>query len=394
VLARMQQSSGLTPTGQPDVAFLNAVLSATPGAAGGTFRGQLIQLVADHAGLDLSGALSVEFDGTLAAASAADFSPGGVRTIRIGPTGFTSYAVLLGALRARLAARAPAATVATSFTAGTLSNPAKQREAITFNQAKLSDPRSIRLVQGTILAPVTGRWDVATVRQVAADQAVAGRAGDGKLDQPTVEAIVNELIVNSAQTGALQVIVDYFDLDRTHAFQVRFEPQQLTTPTGSRPNAQTLRPTAQVGTGGTVQIFPAGFAQPFAGLVHTVAHELGHVDQVFRGIASDDLREFLSECIELESQGMPEELIETPAEITAMIARTGPPATPGFVDDTISMFQHWQALTTAERTANVARYRQIRTIVFDRIRNRTSPAQQASLGPLVLLLLAGDLGIP
>jgi hypothetical protein len=393
-LARLQQSSGLTPSGQPDVAFLNAVLSSMTGATGGTFRAELIQLVADHAGLDLSGALSVEFDASLAAASAVDFSPGGVRTIRIGPAGFASYAVLLGALRTRLGTRAPAATVASSVTAGTLSSPVKQQEAITFNAAKLTDPRSIRLVQGTILAPVSGRWDVATVRQIAADQIVAGRAGDGKLDQATVEAIATELITNSAETGALQVIVDYYDLDRTHAFQVRFEPQQLTTAGGSQPNAQTLRPTAQVGTGGTVQIFPVGIAQPFAGLVHTLAHELGHVDQVFHGIASDELREFLSECIELESKGMPEELIETPAEITAMIGNTGPPATAGFVDDLMAMLRHWRALTTAERIVNVARYRQVRTLVFDRIRTRATPAQQTSLRPLVLLLQSADLGIP
>ena len=67
-----------------------------------------------------------------------------------------------------------------------------------------------------------------------------------------------------------------------------------------------------------MRVYPGAFKQSFAGLVHTMAHELGHVQQVIGGITSEAVREFLSDSIEVESKGMPESPVGSVADIQAI----------------------------------------------------------------------------
>ena len=201
--------------------------------------------------MDLSAALAVVFDPTLRAASARDAEPGGVPTIRLGPTGFTNSQALVAEIRKQLAVQV-AATPATAVPATVLPSAAKQRDAIAFNKSKLNDQRSIRMVQGFTGAVATGTWDRDSVRHVALFQQSGGRTATGRLDAASFEALVTALIQGSHQNAALHLIVDYFALNAAHTYSLRFEPNQLVRATGSRPNAQTLRPTSGVGTGGAI----------------------------------------------------------------------------------------------------------------------------------------------
>lgn len=105
----------------------------------------------------------------------------------------------------------------------------------------------------------------------------------------------------------------------------------------------------------TVRIGPAAFAQGYAGLVHTIAHELEHVRQRRAGIANQNLREFLAEAIEIMSVGMFRESLA------------------GFMDDAGRALFHWNSLPVAEQRANRDRFIQVR----DRVRERFNAASAA-----------------
>ena len=188
-VAQLKKALGVTaPTGDTGAPFLDLVLrNAT--ATAPAMRSQLIHLVVDHAGLDVSAALSVVYDPTATAASAVDWSPGGVASIRLGNASFASYATMVAEIRKQLAVRPPAAAAPTAVPAAVLKDATQQRDAIAFNAAKLGDRRSILLVQGATGSPASGRWDTDAVRHIAMRQQALGQAGDGRLDQATFEAV-------------------------------------------------------------------------------------------------------------------------------------------------------------------------------------------------------------
>ena len=272
---------------------------------------------------------------------------------------------------------------------GRAQGPDGQQDAIAFNRAKLSDKRSIRIVEGLFGAKVTGAWSADAVRHIAAKQAETGYKPNGKLELPTLEFVSAMLNGQNEQDAALQVLIDYFDLDRAHAWDVHYVATQ---PSGKRANAHAQTLAIANGVGGVVEIYPAGVMQPLAGLVHTLAHELGHVEQRVAGIASDAVREFLSEGIEIESKGMPEESIESDADIDLMI-QGKPTGSPGFITDAGQMMNAWDAMTQTEKAANHARYKQLRAIIVARIGQGTR-TQQTKLAPFVARLQRADAGIP
>jgi hypothetical protein len=385
-LARLQQQLHLTPTGKADEAFFDALLKILGKTHGQ--RSLFIHMVVDRAGLDVSSALSVVYDGALTAAGDIQSFDGGVTEIKLGDGAFASYATMLAEIRKQLG-KTPAAGAVSAVGAAVLKDPKDQQAAIAFNKAKLSDKRSIRIVQGLMGAKATGTWDADSVRHIAAKQAGAGYKADGKLELPTMEFVNALLIGNNEQDAALQVLIDYYDLDRAHAWDVRFMPQPTAGP-GARAHAQTLG--VANGLGGVVEIYPLGTMQPYAGLVHTLAHELGHVEQRLQGIASDAVREFLSEGIEIESKGMPEEHIESEADIDLMV-QGKPVSSPGFITDCGQLMNAWDGMTLTEKTANVARFRQLRTMIVAHI-GRGSTTQQAKLAGFIRRLQNADAGIP
>src|SRR5690606_16262697 len=97
---------------------------------------------------------------------------------------------------------------------------------------------------------------------------------------------------------AIWLIIDGHNLPTRGLTSIRYDP------TLNDSNAETAGP---IPGNSTVRIGPPGFAQGYAGLVHTIAHELEHVRQRREGIANQNLREFLAEAIEIMSVGMLQE---------------------------------------------------------------------------------------
>lgn len=377
-LARAQRSISLPATGKADVRFLDSMLGLVgPTAA---WRSALIHLVVDHANLNVSAALSVVHEPSLAAASARQTSPGGVSTIQIGNRGFASYRVMVGEIGKQLAARTAASPV-TAVPAATLTDPTSQKIAIALNQNTLDDPRSIRLLQGALKSRVTGKWDVDLVRHIAAKQQTLGLSlSGGILWERTFSTIVTEMITNGERDSVLHLIVDYYNLDRSHAFNIVFNPNAP----NATDNAQTLY-LGGVGTPGVVHIYPPAFAGSFPGLVHTVAHELGHIRQMVQGVGDLNVREFLSEGIEIESDRMPTESIEPDADIDLMIQGLQP-TRPGFIQDAQRMLQFWRQMSAADKQAHLARFQSLRTIIISRINGEGTPTQKSKLAPFITLL--------
>lgn len=384
-IARLQQQATLTPTGTVTVPLLDAMLKIAGSAF--TVRSALIHLIVDHANLDISGVLAVVFDPSLSRASGRDTLPGGVSTVQIGNAGFQSYRVMVAEIRKQLAVRPAASNVSTM--PAVLSNPILQKLAIALNETKLQDPRSIKLLQGALKSKPTGKWDVGLVRRIAAKQQALGLSlGGGILFESTLAAIATEMIANGSENGVLRLIVDYYDLDTSHAFNVVFDP----SPSNANAEAETFN-LGGVGTPGVVHVFPMGFRQPFPGLVHTVAHELGHIKQIVGGVGSPNLREFLSEGIEIESKGLPAEPIESSSDIDLMNQGTSP-VHPALIQDAQRMVHFWDHMTPQEKQSNHQRYRDLRTIIVTRINTEGSPTQKAKLAPFVTRLTGADQGVP
>jgi hypothetical protein len=385
-VAKLQQTSRMTPTGKVDETVLNALLAGASQAH--AMRSALIHLVVDHAGLDVSAVVSIVHDATVTSASELRTFAGGVGEIRLGNAAFAGYSTMLAEIRKQLAVR-PAAATPTAVPATVLKDAPAQRDAIAFNRAKLADSRSIRLVQGATGSPSTGAWDADSVRHVAAKQAAAGRTANGKVDQATLEAIVTGLAGAGGQDAVVHLLIDYYDLDRSHAWDLKFVPTQPPALPGAAAETRALAN----GVGGVIEIFPFFFTQPFAGMVHTLAHELGHVHQRLQGIASDPLREFLSEGIEIESKSMPEELIESEADIDRLAAGQ-PPTAFGFLNDVLAMLLHWSHLTPAEKATHHQRFKDLRQIIVTRIATQGTAAQKLKLRPMIQQLQNADAGVP
>jgi hypothetical protein len=385
-LAAVQQALGLAPTGKADDAFLNALLKQLgPTHAAHSL---IIHLVADHADLDVSSAVSIVHDDSLTTAGELHSLGGGVAEIKLGTAAFADLRTLMAEIKKQLA-KAPAASAVAAVPAAVLKDSKAQEDAIAFNKARLSDPRSVKIVEGVFGAKPSGKWTADAVRHIAGKQQAMGVKADGKVDKALMVYLSIELPAQGRHDAAIQLIIDYYDLDRAHAWDVVYVPTQPSG-RGANANAQTLG--IGNGVGGVVEIYPLGFSQMFEGLVHTIAHELGHTDQRTQGIASDQVREFLSKCIELESKGMPEEAFESEASIDDLIANR-PPSEHGFVGDAGQLMEHWTAMTAAEKATYHDRYKQVRTLVLARIATG-SAGQQAKLAPFVRRMQTADAGVP
>ena len=307
-----------------------------------------IQIVADYHGLDVtSDTLAVRFDPALGADGATAFESGNVRIIRLGPTAFTSAARLRATIDAQLAAAAPA--VAAPGARPALLAPARERAAITFNKGKFTDPRSVRAIQGLVGGRPDGIWGRDTVERVAQAQSNAGLAVDGKVGQATLQQFVAQLIAAGQNNAPLRMIVDYYNFrHRGNLLAIYFDATVAA-------NASTdFRPNEPV----RVLVGPAGMGQPFAGLVHTIAHEYEHVRRLKEGIPTAATHEFLGEAIEILSAGMLEEPL------------------PGFANDAARAVANWNAMPVADRRRFRARFIAVRQRVRNRIAAGTA-AQQA-----------------
>jgi peptidoglycan hydrolase-like protein with peptidoglycan-binding domain len=360
-VAAFQNANGIAVSGRVDQPTLD-VMVVNRNTAGR--QEHAIQLVLNFFRISFAAdTLTIRFDSTVGLATTA-FEPGNTRVISVGPTAFTSAAVLQGAINSQLVLAAPA--VPALGARPTLLNTSQEFDAIIINNSKFPEARSKRVFQGLVGATPDGAVGRDTVQRIAAFQQTNGLVVDGKIGRATLSQMSASLIGAGDQNAALRLIIDFFDLrDNGNLLDVFFDPSE-----GA--NAATdFRPDEPV----RIAVGPSGIAQPFEGLVHTLAHEFEHVRRLKEGITDAPTHEFLGEAIEILSEGTPEETLESVAPGTAGFVA-------GFADDAGRGLANWNNMTLVDRRRFRSRFINVRNKVRARVAAGT-PAQRALHAPLV-----------
>jgi peptidoglycan hydrolase-like protein with peptidoglycan-binding domain len=346
-VATFQQGAGLGATGQVDQPTLDAVVVRC------VTNGQQdygIYAAANFHGINIrAGALTVSFASGQAAAGANAFEAGGLRVITLGPTALTNSAKIRDTINAQLAVPAPAA--AAPGPTPNLLKPNQVKAAIAVNKRSLRDPRSVRAIQAFIGATPDGVFSADTVQRVANFQNGAGLKEDGQIGRITINPLVMGMVGAGDRNSAIRAIVDFFKLDENGLVDIHF----------SSTDANNATTTDQAIPGNSaITIGPSAFAQGWAGLVHTIAHEFEHVRQNRVGIADLPISEFLGERVEILSRGMDEEDLA------------------GFMDDARRALREWNKMPAAQRRANFAKFVEVRNKVRARL---AKAAKAAPLSP-------------
>lgn len=344
-VATFQPGAGLGATGQVDQPTLDAVLARC------VTNGQQdygIYTAANFHGINIrAGALTVSFAAGQAAAGANTFETGGLRVITLGPTALTNSAKVRDTINAQLAVPAPAA--AAPGPTPNLLKPNQVKAAIAVNKRSLRDPRSVRAVQAFIGATPDGVFSADTVQRVANFQNGAGLKEDGQIGRITINPLVMGMVGAGDRNSAIRAIVDFFKLDENGLVDIHF----------SSTDGNNATTTDQAIPGNSaITVGPSAFAQGWAGLVHTIAHEFEHVRQNRVGIADLPISEFLGERVEILSRGMDEEDLA------------------GFMDDARRALREWNKMPAAQRRANFAKFQEVRNKVRARL------AKAAKVAPL------------
>jgi len=362
-VAAFQQANGATVNGQVDEATLNAMI---PGRIAANRHEHIVQLVTDFFNIPTSDTLSIHFDNTMGLLPLAvtDFEPGNLRVIRLGPLAFLSAGILQTVINTQLAVPAPALPPLTPRPV--LLNAVQEVNAIRFNATKFTDSRSIRIIQGFVLANPDGVWGRDTVQRVAEFQQTNGLTVDGKVGELTLSQMSAALIAAGNQNSSIRLITDFFNFrDNGNLLDIFFDPAETA-------NASTdFRVNEPV----RIRVGPNGINQPFEGLVHTIAHEFEHVRRLKEGIVAAATHEFLGEAIEILSVGMPTEGVESLAPGAAGFVA-------GFADDAGRALANWNAMPLADRRRFKNRFIAVRNVVRRRIAASSAP-QQALHAPLL-----------
>ena len=344
-VATFQQGRGIGATGQVDQPTLDAVVAQC------VTNGQQdygIYAAANFFGINIrAGALTVSFASGQAAAGANAFESGGLRVITLGPTAMTNSAKIRDTINAQLAL--PATAAAAPGPTPNLLKPKQVKAAIAFDKRHLRDPRSVRAIQAFIGATPDGVFNADTVQRITNFQNGAGLKEDGQIGRITLNPLVMGMVGMGDRNSAIRAIVDFFRLDDNGLVDIHF----------SSSDANNATTTAQAIPGNSaITVGPSAFAQGWAGLVHTIAHEFEHVRQNRVGIADLPISEFLGERVEILSKGMDEEDLA------------------GFMDDARRALAQWNLMPAAQRRANFAKFVEVRNKVRARL------AKAAKVAPL------------
>ena len=362
-VAAFQQANGVAVNGQVDEATINAMI---PGRIAADRHEHIVQLVTDFFNIPTSDTLSIHFDNTMGLLpfAATDFEPGNLRVIRLGRLAFLSAGFLQTVINTQLAVPAPALPPLTPRPA--LLTAIQEVNAIQFNAAKFTDSRSIRIIQGFVLANPDGNWGRDTVQRVAEFQQNNGLTVDGKIGELTLSQMSTTLIAAGNQNSSIRLISDFFNFrDNGNLLDIYFDSAETA-------NASTdFRVNEPV----RIKVGPDGINQSFEGLVHTIAHEFEHVRRLKEGIVAAATHEFLGEAIEILSVGMPSEGVESLAPGSAGFVA-------GFANDAARALANWNAMPLADRRRFKSRFIAVRNVVRRRIAS-SSAAQQALHAPLL-----------
>ncbi|NOR73998.1 MAG: DUF4157 domain-containing protein [Draconibacterium sp.] len=227
--------------------------------------------------------------------------------------------------------------------------PAEIADAVTFNNNRYWT-RHVRIIQDIIGVTVTGTFSLSDITAIVEWQSDFRIATDGKIGKRSLKTIILEMMAEGfGRNRIIWMIVDGHNMPRRGLTSLTYDSS-----VGS--NAVTSGP---IPGNSTVRIGPSGFSQGYNGLVHTIRHELEHVQQRRSGMANQDLREFLAESIEIMSSGM---LWEGLA---------------GFMDDARRAFRRWSNLSDAEKRTNWNRFVQVRNRIEYRY-DRASATQRTT----------------
>jgi len=340
-IASFQTANGLVPNGKVDDATLDAMFTnrVTLGR-----QEHAIQLVVDYNNFDRTDILNFHFDPAIILADTV-FQPGGMRVVTLGTFAFLSATFLKAIIEIELLKTPPA--VPAIGPKPTLLSSMKETSAISYNRIKYQDSRAIRAIQGLVGATPNGKFDSDTVERVADFQSTNGISIDGKVGEQTLRVIVTQLNAANQQDTAIRLIMDFYDMNTFGALiEIFFDP----TLTGA--NAET--PSKDIPGPDIVKIGPSAFTQGYAGLVHTIAHELEHVRQNKLGIADIPLSEFLGESIEIISKDMPDEDVA------------------GFFDDAGRAMDNWDLMKLPDQKKNWIKFLAVRNAVRRRFAAATA----------------------
>jgi peptidoglycan hydrolase-like protein with peptidoglycan-binding domain len=345
-IAAFQVANGLPANGKVEDPTLEAMF--TNRVTGGRHE-HAIQLVIDYNGLNRSDVLNFHHDPAILLSNTS-FQPGGLRVVSFGGIAFLS-AAFLNAVATFELAKAPPALPALGPKPTHLT-PAKEAAATSFNLLKYSDSRTVRAIQGIVGATPDGKFGGDTAERIAEFQSTNGISIDGKAGEETLRVMVPQLDAANQQDTAIRLIMDFYNMSEFGALiEIFFDP----TLAGS--NAET--PSKDIPGPDIVKIGPLAFAQGYAGLVHTIAHELEHVRQNKLGIADIPLSEFLGEAIEIISKDMPDEDVA------------------GFFDDAGRAMDNWDAMQVADQRRQWGKFVSVRNAVRRRF-NAATAAEQAT----------------
>jgi len=340
-IASFQTANGLVPDGKVDDATLDALFTnrVTLGR-----QEHAIQLVVDYNNFDRTDVLNFHFDPAIILSDTV-FQPGGMRVVTLGVFAFLSATFLKAIIGIELLKTPPA--VPALGPKPTLLSSMKETSAISYNRIKYQDSRAVRAIQGLVGATPNGKFDSDTVERVADFQSTNGISIDGKVGEQTLGVIVTQLNVANQQDTAIRLIMDFYNMNTFGALiEIFFDP----TLTGA--NAET--PSKDIPGPDIVKIGPSAFAQGYAGLVHTIAHELEHVRQNKLGIADIPLSEFLGESIEIISKDMPDEDVA------------------GFFDDAGRAMDNWDLMKLPDQKKNWIKFLAVRNAVRRRFAAATA----------------------
>jgi peptidoglycan hydrolase-like protein with peptidoglycan-binding domain len=354
-VATFQQTNGLLVDGKVGHQTLTA---AFPERVGQNGHDQLVHIVADLCEIDITSTTSaVRFDQTVAVRGQSEFDPSGLRVIKLGAPAFQSSRILRDTLKAQLLTRPPAAAAAGPAPATI--DPADAALALIVDQVALSHPHSIQAVSVLVGGPRLQAWDADMVQRLAAFQAAAGVTANGLVNVATVEQLVASLIAAGDNNGAIRVIVDFFSFDdMANLVSIYFDPNETA-------NAETLPlSSGEENQPASIQVGPAGMAQSFPGLVHTIEHEFSHVRLMRQNETDIPTQEFLSEAVEMTSTLTPQEDIA------------------GFMNDADRGEAQWQRMPLDRQIRHRDRFVEVR----EEVRRRhaaSTPAEQATNQPIV-----------
>ncbi len=338
-VATFQQANGLLVDGKVGHQTLTAAFPERVGQSG---HDQLVHVVADLCDIDITTDTSaVRFDPTVATRGASEFEPSGLRVIKLGASAFQTSRILRDTLRAQLRTRAPGA--AAVGPAPAILDPVGATLAQIVAQVALGHPHSVRAVSALVGGPRVTAWTEDLVQRLAAFQTANGLPGDGIVDQPTLQLLVTQLIAANDNNGAIRLIVDFFDFDdMDNLVTIYFDPTETA-------NAETLPlSSGEENQPASIQVGPAGMAQSFPGLVHTIEHEFSHVRLMRQNETDIPTQEFLSEAIEMTSTITPQEDIA------------------GFMNDADRGEAQWQRMPVDRQIRHRDRFLEVRREVHRR----------------------------